>query len=82
MSQILAVDQDLALGRQLVTDEQLDQRRLARAGRANEEDEIALRHQEIDLAQGDVAVGIGLRDVMQQHDRPIRRSVVSRSGWP
>jgi hypothetical protein len=37
---------------QLVADEQLDERALARAGRADEEDEVALGHDEIDLDEG------------------------------
>src|SRR5262249_28281906 len=40
--EIVAVEDDLALARELVADEELDQRRLAGAGLADEEDEVAL----------------------------------------
>ena len=55
-------------GRDLVADEQLDERRLARAGRSDEEDEVALGDDEVDVAQRDLAVGVLLRDVVQDED--------------
>ena len=55
---VLAVEDDLAPGRDLVADEQLDERRLAGARRPDEEDEIALGDDEVDVAQGELAVRV------------------------
>ena len=71
--EVLAVEDHDAVGRELVADQQPDQGGLAGAGRSDEEDEVALGHDQVDIAQGDIAVRIGLRDVMEDHDRAIDR---------
>ena len=65
---VLAVEDDLAAGRELVADEQLDERRLAGAGRADEEDEVALGDDQVDVAQGELAVRVRLRHVVEDED--------------
>ena len=77
---ILAVEDDLATGRELVADQQLDERRLARARRTDEEDEVALGDDEVDVAQGELAVRVRLRDVVQDEDGPFLLGVVAASG--
>ena len=67
--QVAAVDDHLAGGRQLVADQELEQRRLAGARRADQEDELALAEGEVDVAQGDLAVGVGLADAAEGEDR-------------
>ena len=56
--QVLAVEHDLAAARDLVADEQLDQGRLAGAGRSDEEHEVALGDDQVHVAQGDLAVRV------------------------
>ena len=75
-SEVLAVEDDLATGRDLVADEQLDERRLAGAGRADEEHEVALGDDQVHVAQRDLAVGILLGDVVEDQDRPLLRGVI------
>ena len=53
---------------QLVADEQLEERRLAGARRPDEEDELPSAEGQVDVAQGDLAVGVGLADAAQGHD--------------
>ena len=79
VGQVLAVEDDLAAGRQLVADEQLDQGRLAGAGRPHQEDEVALGDDEVDLAQGQLPVRVLLRDVVEDEDRPLRLGLVVAS---
>src|SRR3954471_13274201 len=67
---VVAVEGDRALRRQLVADEQLHERRLAGARRADEEHEVTLRDDEIDVLQGVAAVRVGLRDVVEDEHRP------------
>ena len=55
---VLAVEHDRAAGRDLVADEQLDERRLAGAGRPDEEDEVAFGDDQVDVAQGELAVRV------------------------
>jgi hypothetical protein len=74
---ILPVEDDLATGRQLVPDQQLDERRLARTRRTDEEHEVALGDDEVDIAQGQLAVGVRLRDVVEDEDRPFLLGVVA-----
>ena len=64
-----AGDQDLALGRLELVDQQLDQGRLAAAGRADEEDELAAIHPQADAVEGDVAARIHLGRAAQLDDR-------------
>ena len=70
--EVEAVDHHVAACRELIADEQLHQRRLARARRADEEHEVALGDDEIDVLEGLVAVRIALRDVVQHDDRMVR----------
>src|SRR5205807_5614043 len=65
-----AVDEDLALGRLLLPDEEPHQRRLARARRADEEEEVALGDDEIDVPQRFGAGGISLPDVLEADHGP------------
>ena len=64
-------------GRELVADQQLDERGLARPGRPDEEDEVALGDDEVDVAQRDLAVRVLLRDVVQDEDRRAPRTACS-----
>src|SRR6266542_3561490 len=79
MRQVLAVEDDLAAGRQLVADQQLDQRRLAGTGWADQEDEIALRDDKVHLSQGDLPVRELLGDVVEDEDRPFGLGLVMAS---
>ena len=74
---VLAVEDDLAAGRQLVADEQLDQRRLAGAGRADEEHEVALGDDQVDVAQGELAVRVRLRHVVEDEDGPFLLGLIA-----
>src|SRR5260221_192875 len=58
------------LGGQLVANQELHQRRLAGTRRPDQEDEVALRDDEVDLRQGVSPVRIRLRDVVEDEDRP------------
>src|SRR3954468_19925540 len=69
--EILAVEDDLALARDLIADQELDQGRLAGTARTDEEDEVAFGDDEVDVAQRGLAVRIRLRHVMQDQDRAI-----------
>ena len=62
-------DHDLAVGGLEVADQELDQGRLAAAGRADDEDELAALDAERDALDADVAAGIDLRDVAKLDDR-------------
>jgi hypothetical protein len=73
----LAVEDNIPAGGDLIADEELDQRGLARARRPDEEDEVALGDDEVDIAQGDLAVGISLGDVVEDEDRTVRRGLVT-----
>ena len=74
--EVLAVEHDGALRRDLVADEELDQRRLAGARRADEEDEVAFRDHEVDVAERLLAVVVLLRDVVQHEDRALLRRLL------
>ena len=74
---VLAVEDDLAAGRELVADEQLDQGRLAGPGRPDEEDEVALGDDQVDVAQGELAVRVRLRHVVQDEDRSFLLGVIA-----
>ena len=76
LGHVLAVEDDRAARRELVADEQLDERRLARAGRPDEEDEVALGDDQVDVAQGDLAVGVLLGHVVQDEDGPFLLGLV------
>ncbi len=76
--EVLAIEDDRAAGRELVADEQLDERRLAGAGRPDEEDEVTLRDHEVDLAQGEFPVGVLLRHVVQDEDVPLLGGLFGR----
>ena len=58
LGDVLAVEDDRAAGRHLVADEQLDEGRLAGARRPDEEDEVALGDDQVDVAQGELAVRV------------------------
>ena len=77
--EVLAVEDDVAAGRDLVADEQLDERGLARAGRADEEHEIPFRDGQVHVAQRDLAVRVLLGDVVQHEDRAFRGSLIRAS---
>ena len=59
-----AVDQDGAAGRVLEPGDQAEQRRLSAAGRADEDDERAVLHDEVD-ALDDLHVAEGLLDALE-----------------
>ena len=63
----------IALGRQLVADQQLRQRGLPRARRPDEEHEVALGHDELDVLERLLAVRVAHRDVVQDDDRLVVR---------
>ena len=75
--EVLAVEDDRAAGRELVADEQLDERRLAGAGRADEEDEVAFGDDQVDVAQGELAVRVLLRHVVEDEDGPFLLGLVA-----
>ena len=77
--EVLPVEHDVAAGRDLVADEQLDQRRLAGARRPDEEHEVAFGDDQVDVAQRDLPVGVLLRDVVEHEDRPIRHGLIAAS---
>ena len=59
----VAVDQHAARGRILQPGDDAQQRRLAAAGRADEDDELAVLHLEVDALQHlDLAEGLSLMD--------------------
>jgi len=64
------VDEDLALGGLLLTDEKTDQARLSGARGAYQEEKVTLRHDERDVAQGFGAVRVLLPDVLEADERP------------
>src|SRR4029077_13154026 len=51
-TQLDALDEDLALGRLLLPDQEANEGRLARAGRADQEKEVALGYDQVDIAKG------------------------------
>ena len=55
--EVLAVEDDRAVGRDLVADEELDQRRLAGARWPDEEDEVALGDHEVDVSSAVLPFG-------------------------
>ena len=69
---VAAGDQDLALGRLELADQHLDQRGLAAAGRADQEDELAAVDAQADPLQGDVAARVDLGRAAQLDDRGLR----------
>ena len=78
--QVLAVEDHLALGRDLVPDQQLDQGRLARPRRPDEEHEVALGDDQVHVAQGGLAVGVGLGDVVQHENGLLIRRLGDQMG--
>src|SRR6185503_2712195 len=70
-------EHDVATCRDLVADQQLDQRRLARARRTDEEDEIALGDDQVHLPERDLAIGVLLGDVVQHQDRAVGDGLVA-----
>jgi len=67
--QISAADEDPPAGRLDLLEEQLDQRRLAGAGRANDEDELALLDHECNgIERGDVRL-VDLGHVLEHDHR-------------
>ena len=68
---VLIVDDDPAGRRELLADEQADERRLAGAGRADEEREVALIDAEVDVLQRHRPVGVALADVLQADQIPV-----------
>ncbi len=67
--QVPAVEEDHAFGRHLVANEELDHRRLAGARWPDQEDEVALGHDQVHAAQSHAAVRVGLGDALhRQHD--------------
>src|SRR5262249_30427732 len=67
---VAARDPDAALGRVELADQELDQRRLPAAGRADEEDELAAADRQRDSVERHVAAGVDLGHVAQLDDRP------------
>jgi hypothetical protein len=66
---VLAGDVDLALARLVLADQQPDQGGLARAGRTDDEDELALLDVDADVVQGNDRILVDLRDVIEfDHD--------------
>ena len=64
--EIPTVEDHLAGGRQLVADEQPQERRLAGAGRPDKEDELAFTQAEVHVVEGRLAVRVDLADAAQQ----------------
>ena len=60
-----AVDEDLALGRQDLAEDRLEERRLARAARPGDEVEVAVVDLEGDVGQGPVRLLVLLPDVKE-----------------
>jgi hypothetical protein len=65
-----AVDEDLALGRLLLADQQAHERGLAGTRWSNQEQEVSLGHFEVDVAQGLSSSRIRLEDVLEADYRP------------
>src|SRR5438105_4885377 len=74
-AQLLAVDEDLPLGRPLLPDQEPDQARLASAGWTDQEKEVPLGHGERDVPQGFGAVWVLLPDVLEADERPGAREI-------
>ena len=65
-AQVAAEDDDAAVARRLLAQDEPQTRRLARARRADEEDELAAEHLEVDIAQGGLrGAAKALRDVLE-----------------
>src|SRR5262249_15297059 len=79
-----AVDDDLSLRRQLVPEEQAEERRLSRARRAGQEDELALRDRERDVGERVPVAAVFLRKVedLDQSFACSSRRIVSGSARP
>ena len=68
-----AADEDRALGRVELLDQQPDERRLARAGLADQEHPLALVDAQRDVAQADDLAVVDLRDALEHdHGRAAR----------
>src|SRR5690348_638070 len=65
-----ALDEDLALGRLLLPDEEPHHGGFTRARGSDQEYEIAFRHDEIDVAEGFGAGRISLPYMLEADDRP------------
>ena len=84
--QVAAADEDPAGGRLDLLQQQLDERRLAGAGRADDEDELALVDHERDAVERDDVGLVHLRDAVEDDHRPrardgaVRVRAVSTSG--
>ena len=69
-----AADQDRALGRVELLDQQADERRLARAGLADQEHPLALVDPQRDVAQAHHAPVVDLRHALEHDHRRARRA--------
>ena len=65
LGQRVAGDRDVALGRLELLHQQADAGRLAAAGRADDEDELAAADLQRDAVERDVPAGVDLRDVVE-----------------
>src|SRR5258705_2740308 len=68
-SHVLAIDDDTTGRRELLTDEESDECRLAGAGCADEKDEVARVDAQVYIAQRERPVGVALADVVER-DQP------------
>ena len=73
---VAARDEDPARGRDLVAQQQLQERRLPRARGPDEEDELALQDLEGEVAEGDDVAFVDLGDVFETNH--VRRSIRRR----
>jgi Protein of unknown function (DUF1602). len=74
---VLTVEDDLAACRDLIADEQFDERGLTGAGWPDKEDEVALGDDQVDVAQGQLAVRVLLGHVMQHEHGSFLRGLVA-----
>jgi hypothetical protein len=72
-TELAPADDDLAGGRLELLQHEPHERRLARAGRADDEDELALVDPEGDVAEGRDVRLVDLRDVLEDDHRRARR---------
>ena len=76
LADVLAGDEDAALGRVLLLVEEADERRLARARRADQEDELALLDVDVGVAEGVDLALVGLGDVLELDHGESRAAIV------
>ena len=77
VAQVVAVDEDAAGGRVVEARDELGQRRLAGAGRADQRDRLAGRHGQVDVAQR-LALAVGEDDVIERDLAAQPRQLVRR----